>query len=870
MQGAGEAELKRVGHYEILEKIGQGGFGVVYIAHDPVLDRKVALKVLHPYHATEPIRVARFMREARSAAKLHHQGIVQVHDVVKSEGRMALIMEYVQGRTLDVYLKENPQLTLEQKLEIAAQIAEALDVAHEAGIIHRDVKPANVIIDESGCVKLTDFSLARLLDNSMTQITGDNNVLGTPAYMSPEQCQGQEAVPQSDLYALGVMIYEMTVGSLPFEAENYLALLRHHADTPPTPVRLLKPSLPRVLEDLIMRCLAKTVEKRPASGAELAQALRQMIKDGLGSEAHAATETVELESRVLTRPESPAQPTEELEAAPPAPDERQPEGGEPQEPARPSPETKRRSKPVVKAAVVGVAALVVIAVLALVLNSRTKDAISVSTFWSDTPLLDYVSAPDDNYAYRFHSEIPGQGYTAHVLDMTSQTWHADKANPPVWRHWLTIIAPEKVTSDKAMLVFSEGFSTAKHPMSQVPPIFLAVALTTKSVVAIVEGFPRDPVGFHEDVDNPEGIDRHEFAVASFMRFLDTGDPTWPIVCPLVKSAVRAMDTVQSYTADEFKLETPIESFVLTGEANGWATWLTGVVDDRVAAIAPIQFDLLNIGEQIEHQVGFRGELSPFLSLFSETDVMPALDTQKGKQLLSIIDPYEYRNELTMPKLLLLPGSSASFTTIDGANLFLEDLKGETYLFCAPNVTLSRGNPFLAQPGGPVSTLEEFGAAGYVSQDFRNTLQVFYHNLLAGKPMPRFTWDIEPDGSFKVVAEDPPAEARLWLARSESRDFSYRSDDESWPSDTPERADQTGEDAWQMEKLNYKTEGVYEGKVVQGGEKYTAFYIELIYPSKLGINFNLTTPTTVLVAQEKPSQVTKSDSATLGSKSTPSL
>ena len=857
MKNIGEKQSKKIGHYEVRERLAEGGFGVVYIAHDARLDREVAIKVLHPYHASETTRVARFVREARSTAKLNHPGIVQMYDVVEGEGSMALVMEYVRGKGLNVYLKEHPETTLEQKLEIGAQVAEALNAAHNAGIIHRDVKPANVLMDEDGRAKLTDFGLARLVDNSLTPLTVENNILGTPAYMSPEQCQGHEAGAQSDLYSLGVIIYEMVVGSLPFEAESYLALLRHHSDTPPTPVRLLRPTLPRDLEELVMNCLSKRPESRPASGQEIADGLRRIMARLDETEDPSTTSmTVELRPPSVDDVAAAAEVVEKPEGADgTARSDQQPAVAA--EKAAAAPGAKKARWPLrVKASVACVAGLLVIAVGAMVVRSlANKEALplSVSTLWSDDdPLLDYVTAPDDNYSYSVHRSMPGEGYAAYVLDMASQTWHADKVVPPVWRHWLTIIVPEKINSDKAMLVFTKGLSTADQPLSEVPPIFLAIALTSKSVVAILEGFPRDPVGFHTDTEDGGATDRDEFAVASFMRFLDTGDPTWPIVCPMVKTAVRAMDTVQRYLADDLKIREPVNSFVLTGEANGWGTWLTGAVDDRVAAIAPIQFDLFGISEQIEHQVGFRGELSPYLSLFSETDVMPALDTEEGERLLAIIDPYQYRSRLTMPKLLLLPGSNSPFTTIDSTNLYYEELKGDTYLFCAPNVHLSRGNPFLAQPGSLVTVP---GESGYSSQDFRDTLQVFYHKLLVDKPMPGFTWDTTRDGAFRVVTEDNPVEVRLWLTKSDARDFSYPEQEAYWEAESSEAGEEAVRKTWQMEKINAKTEGVYEGKVLLGDKKYTAFYIELVYPSILGINYSLTTPATILTAQETPTQVT---------------
>lgn len=898
-----EPDPGQLGHYEIREKIAEGGFGIVYLAYDTRLHREVALKVLHPYHASEPARVARFVREAQSAAKLNHPGIVQIYDVIEVEGHMALVIEFVRGSSLDHYLKEHPGLSLEERIEIAAQVADTLDAAHKNGIIHRDVKPANVMIDLSGRVKLTDFSLARLVDYSLTPLTGENNVLGTPAYMSPEQCQGYEAGPQSDLYSLGVMLYEMVTGHLPFEAENYLALLRHHTDTPPTPVRLIKPNLPVALEQVIMRCLSKTIAKRPASGEELAQILRDLVRNRFYEDHYdpAASKTValnvslveEMNSPPQISPAAPPTPTP-MPMPPPAPTPipampTPPEMAVPAPmpmPATPTPPEIAVPAPMPMTATPTppemaapapypptaaprstgkgwkyaalAACFALVLVLALVFwRLLGPDGLpAVDSLLGNSPekpfasdpvmsLREYVTAHDSNYEYSLHSRIPGTGYTAHVLEMTSQTWHSDKAMPPVWRHWLTIITPDRIVSDKAMLVSTEGLSTAQRPLSQVPAILLAMSLTTKSVVAILEGFPLDPAGFHNDPEHGEDIAADDFAILSFTRFLDTSDPTWTIAFPQVKSAVRAMDTIQHYISEELRIKTPIDKFVLTGEANGWGTWLTGVVDNRVAGIAPIQFDPLNLVEQIRHQIGQRTGLTGFLSRMSDLDVMPALDTAAGRQLLALIDPYEYRDHLTMPKLILLPSNRNPYTTIDGANLYFKELKGEKHLFCAPNVAYSRTNPFLPQQGRVAIAPTNNPAAPLAMQDFRESLQVFYHRIIGEQPMPQLDWDIQPDGAFKVSADGGPSEARLWVATSDERDF----DDEE------ENGAESQPPVWSTSRLTaLGREGNYNGKVRQGALKFTAFFIEVVYPSVLGFNFSLTTPTNILTAQEEPSKI----------------
>ena len=855
-------KLDQVGHYHIRAKIAEGGFGIVYIAHDPMLDRDVALKVLHPHHMVEPSRVARFLREARSAAMLQHPGIIQVYEIIETDDCMALVMEYIDGGTLEQYLIDHPELTVSERLLLAAEIAETLEAAHDTGVIHRDVKPANVLMTKTGRVKLTDFSLARLLDSALTQLTGENNVLGTPAYMSPEQCEGKKASPQSDLYSLGIMVYEMVTGSLPFDAENYLAVLRHHMDTPPTPVRLLKPTLPLELEELIMKCLSKNPENRPSSGTELAKAFRAIAAGEKIDKDTANT----LELHTVRRTPTPTEMQRvQPDGQPPAVSQQRPklrvlpreeeelvasstslfieeDLDAPQRKRAGGGKSKGRRRWMGRVLVAAIVALIAAGASLFLMNRDSKEnlakTVGVPGLFSATPLLDYVKQPDDNYSFTLNSVMPGHGFTTYIIDMSSQTWHADKVSPPVWRHWLTLIVPDAVSSDKALLVLSENLSGANQPMGQPPETLANIAYTSKSVVAILEGFPRDPVGFWDEdaFANPS-----EFAVATFARYLDTNDPTWPVVMPIVKTVVRGMDTVQAYTSEELKLAAPINEFVLTGSSTGWGIWLTAAVDKRVAAIAPVHFDILNIGAQIEHQVGFRGAMAPFMQPFSDAGIMPALDTQAGENLLKIIDPYEYRSSLLVPKLLLLP-TGDPLATIDAPKLFFDDLQGEKYLLMTPNFSLGQSNPLLrrtdmfAPPNGYPGSVKEGGAS------MLDTLRVFYHKVLVEKPMPQFTWNVRTDGAFEITAGDIPTEVRLWLAESPDRDFRY---------------EKIG-DAWSMTELKPYDESVYSGKVTAGREKYTAFFIELVYPSKLGINFSLTTPVTIL-APEKPQELAQGNS-----------
>ncbi|ABG05212.1 serine/threonine protein kinase [Rubrobacter xylanophilus DSM 9941] len=254
--------------YRILRTLGKGGMGRVYLAHDEVLDREVALKVLYRDLAEHEDFVERFKREARSAASLSHPNIVSVHDLgVTGDGSHFIAMEYVSGGTLEYLLKREGFLPPERARRIAAQIASALGAAHERGVIHRDVKPQNVLLTGSGDAKVADFGIARAA--ALTTLTGTGFVLGTARYISPEQARGEPVGPPSDLYSLGIVLYEMLTGEVPFDAETPIGLAMKHMSDVPRPPKEANPAVPDDLNDLVMRLLSKAPEERPKDASAL-------------------------------------------------------------------------------------------------------------------------------------------------------------------------------------------------------------------------------------------------------------------------------------------------------------------------------------------------------------------------------------------------------------------------------------------------------------------------------------------------------------------------------------------------------------------------------------------------------------------------
>ena len=269
--------------YSIVRTLGAGGMAKVYLAHDEVLDRDVALKVLREQFAEDEEFVERFKREASSAASLSHPNIVQVYDRGKTEdGSSYIAMEYVPGGTLKERISSSGPLEPGVAASLASQIAEALGAAHERGIVHRDIKPQNVLLTAVGDAKVADFGIARAA--SAATISQTSVVLGTASYMSPERALGEPATPESDLYSLGVVLYEMLTGNLPYTAENPVAVSMKHVTEPLRPPADVNPRIPEGLNALVVKLLAKDPEARYADAAELVESLRR-VTDALASTA---------------------------------------------------------------------------------------------------------------------------------------------------------------------------------------------------------------------------------------------------------------------------------------------------------------------------------------------------------------------------------------------------------------------------------------------------------------------------------------------------------------------------------------------------------------------------------------------------------
>ena len=283
-------EPRRIGSYTLLEPVGHGGMAVVYKARQETLDRTVAVKVLSEHLATSDEFMHRFTREARTAANMRHPNVITVHDFGQDErGVPYLVLEYVDGATLADLMDDG--LDDARIPDLLDQIAAGLDYAHSRGVIHRDVKPGNVLLTDDGRVVLADFGLAWLLEGAL-HLTLTGGVIGTPEYMSPEQASGVAVDHRTDVYALGVVLFEMLTGDRPFTADTPISILLKHVQQPAPSVRTLRPDLPEAVDRVVQQALAKDPEHRFQSADALARAFRQAVQAGPArSEDDATRET---------------------------------------------------------------------------------------------------------------------------------------------------------------------------------------------------------------------------------------------------------------------------------------------------------------------------------------------------------------------------------------------------------------------------------------------------------------------------------------------------------------------------------------------------------------------------------------------------
>jgi serine/threonine-protein kinase len=273
-----ELGKKYGGRYQIAGKLGSGGMAEVFLARDDLLGRNVALKILHANYANDGVFIERFRREAQAAASLNEPRIVSVFDWGSDDGTYYLVMEYVDGRNLRQIITEEGPLLPDRAVEIAIDVCAGLHFAHQHGIIHRDVKPANIHITERGQTKVMDFGIARAAAEDGQTVTKTGTVMGTAAYLSPEQAQGLDVDPRSDVYSAGIVLYEMLTGDVPFKADTPVAVAYKQVKENATPPSRVNPDVPQALDDVVMRALAKDPKHRYQSADEMKLDLERVVR----------------------------------------------------------------------------------------------------------------------------------------------------------------------------------------------------------------------------------------------------------------------------------------------------------------------------------------------------------------------------------------------------------------------------------------------------------------------------------------------------------------------------------------------------------------------------------------------------------------
>lgn len=263
--------------YQIIKSVGEGGMANVYLAYDTILDRNVAVKVLRGDLSNDEKFVRRFQREALSASSLNHPNIVEVYDVGEDNGEYYIVMEYIEGKHLKTLLKKRGKLTLSESVDIMLQLTDGMGVAHDSYIIHRDIKPQNIMILENGLVKIADFGIAMAMN--ATQLTQTNSVMGSVHYLPPEQASGQGSTLQSDIYSLGIVMYELLTGELPFKGDNAVEIALKHLKEPITDIREKLPNVPNSIVNIIKKATAKNPKNRYNDAREMNNDLKTCLDD---------------------------------------------------------------------------------------------------------------------------------------------------------------------------------------------------------------------------------------------------------------------------------------------------------------------------------------------------------------------------------------------------------------------------------------------------------------------------------------------------------------------------------------------------------------------------------------------------------------
>ena len=419
-----------------------------------------------------------------------------------------------------------------------------------------------------------------------------------------------------------------------------------------------------------------------------------------------------------------------------------------------------------------------------------------------TALDAYVHAPDNHYQYTLVESVPHPGYTACLVRMVSQEWRSSaEVNQSVWKHWMEIYVPDKVSNSIGLLFITGGSTTEDHP--KVDETLASIATGTHSVVTVLFDVPNQPLTFTDDPYGPRKED--EIIAYTWRKFIETGDEQWPLRLPMTKAAVRAMDTVTSFTASKEGGGHRVDRFVVMGASKrGWTTWTTAAVDPRVVAIAPMVIDVLNVIPSLEHQYRSYGFWAPSVGNYYAEHLMDNMNSEGFKKLMAISD--SYRARYTMPKLIIT-ASGDQFFLPDSSQFYFKDLPGEKHLLTEANSDHS-----------------------LKGTDVLESVAAFYQSVLDGGKRPNMNWVFEPDVSIRVTMDRKPLAVKLWQETNPvHRDF---------------RVEAIGR-GYQSTALTAVSPGVYVARVPKPDRGWTAFYVEATFAGDGKYPFKFTTAVRVL-------------------------
>lgn len=425
-----------------------------------------------------------------------------------------------------------------------------------------------------------------------------------------------------------------------------------------------------------------------------------------------------------------------------------------------------------------------------------------------TALDRYIAQKDSVYGWKLVSTIEGAGYRGYVLELTSQTWRSEKdVDRPVWKHWLTVVKPEKVASNKALLFIGGGNNNSPAPTA-ISERTVKIAVETNSVVADLGMVPNQPLRFTDSPDKARSED--DLIAYTRVKHFNTKDDFWLVRLAMVKSGVRAMDAIQEFLMSDAGGKIKVDQFVVAGGSKrGWTTWLVGVVDKRVAAIMPMVIDALNSEAITRHHYEALGFFSPSLKDYVNHGLFPhKIGTPEYRAVLKIEDAYEYRHRpaLKMPKFMI-NASGDEFFLPDNSQFYYNDLPEEKHIRYVPNA--------------------KHNLAG---SDAVESMIAFYQSILSGKSRPRFSWKKQKDGSLVVAPIDKPKEVNLWQATNpNARDF---------------KLDVIGR-AYTSSPLKPEKDGTYVGRVAKPEKGYTAFFVEMVYDGGGQYPFKFTTEVSIV-------------------------